>query len=222
MIPLRDTLPSASPPSVTRALLAANVVAFFYQVSLGPAVESFIHSYGLIPRRFGAGGDVTPLVTSMFLHGGWMHLVGNMLYLHIFGDNVEDRVGHLRFLALYLAAGVAAGLTQVVIHPRAEVPMVGASGAIAGVTGAYFVFFPHARILTLVPVFVFLQVVEIPAVFFLFVWFVFQLMLGVGSLGMDTGGGGVAFWAHVGGFVAGMVLGPLLARRRPRRIQPAW
>ena len=170
--------------------------------------------------RFDAPATLAPLVTSMFLHGGWMHLLGNMLYLHIFGDNVEDRLGHFRYLFFYLATGIVAGVAQLVISPNSSLPMVGASGAIAGVTGAYFLFFPRARVVTLVPVFIFIQIVELPAVFFLFFWFAFQLLLGIGSLGTDASGGGVAFWAHIGGFIAGMVLGPLLAQ--PRRVRPAW
>jgi len=224
MIPLRDTVPSETVPVVTRLLIGANVLVFLYQAALGSYGESFIRAHGLVPRRVHLDQLETlrPLVTSMFLHGGWMHLLGNMLYLHIFGDNVEDRVGHLRYLALYLLAGIVAGIAQVAINPRSGLPMVGASGAIAGVTGAYFLFYPRARVVTLVPIFVFLQVVELPAVFFLFVWFAFQLFLGIGSLGMDSAGGGVAFWAHIGGFLAGMVLGPVLALSRPRAIRPAW
>ena len=223
MIPLRDTIPSNSIPLVTYLLIAVNAAVFLHQVNLGPAVEPFVYAYGLVPRRFGLGRShaLAPLVTSMFLHGGWMHLIGNMLYLNIFGDNVEDRLGHLRFLAMYLLAGMVAGVAQVVINPSSSLPMVGASGAIAGVTGAYFLFFPRARVVVLVPIFVFFQIVEIPAVFFLLFWFVFQLLLGIGSLGMDAGGG-VAFWAHIGGFLAGMVLGPMLARRNEQRIRPAW
>jgi membrane associated rhomboid family serine protease len=218
MIPLRDTIPTVRVPFVTYALVATNVVVFLYQLRLGDAVEAFMHTYGLVPRELRR--DLGPLLTSMFLHGGWMHLLGNMLYLHIFGDNVEDRLGHLRFLVLYVTAGAVAGLAQVLIHPTSSVPMVGASGAIAGVTGAYFLFYPRARVVTLVPVFVFLHVVEIPAFFFLFFWFAFQLMLGVGSLGSQVMGG-VAFWAHIGGFVAGMILGPMLARPR-RVVRHAW
>jgi membrane associated rhomboid family serine protease len=222
VIPLRDTIVSSTVPVVTYAIIAANVAAYLYQESLGAAVESFVEIHGLVPRRFLTTwwSDVTPLFTSMFLHGGWLHLIGNLLYLHIFGDNVEDRLGHVRYLLLYVLAGVAAGLSQVLINPGADVPMVGASGAIAGVTGAYFLFYPRARVVTLVPIFLFIQVVEIPAFFFLLFWFAFQLVLGVGSIGATTGGGGVAFWAHVGGFVAGMVLGPTLGRRpEPRQ---AW
>jgi len=215
MIPLRDTIPSATVPVVTRALIAANVLTFLYQVGLGPSDEAFVRTYGLVPRHVHLQDLATlqPFLTSMFLHGGWMHLLGNMLYLHIFGDNVEDRLGHVRFLALYLLGGLIAGMAQVAFNPHSGVPMVGASGAIAGVTGAYFLFFPHARIVTLVPIFIFIQIVELPAVFFLLVWFGFQLLLGFGSLGAHGAAGGVAFWAHVGGFLAGMALGPVLATR---------
>jgi membrane associated rhomboid family serine protease len=218
VIPLRDTIPSATYPIVNYTLIVANVAVFFYEQSLGHAAERFIYTYGLVPRHF--AGEIPTLFTSMFLHGGWMHLIGNMLYLHIFGDNVEDQVGHARYLGLYFAAGAVAGITQVVTNAHSALPMVGASGAIAGVSGAYFVFFPRARIVTLVPIFVFLQVVEIPAVFFLLVWFAIQLLSGIGSLGSDVGG--VAFWAHIGGFVAGMALGPMLAMRRRQPVRPAW
>jgi membrane associated rhomboid family serine protease len=216
MIPLRDTMRPHSVPFVTYALLIANVAVFLHEVSLGPALEAFLFTYGLIPRDFA----FVSLFTSMFLHAGWMHLLGNMLYLHIFGDNVEDRMGHARFLGMYLLAGVVAGLAQVMINSSSAIPMVGASGAIAGVTGAYMLFFPRARIVTLVPVFVFVQIMEVPAVFFLFIWFAYQLMLGVGSLGSEAMGG-VAFWAHIGGFVAGMLVGPLLAAPR-RSSRMAW
>jgi membrane associated rhomboid family serine protease len=210
---------------VTRLLIVVNVIVFLYQAGLGgSAGERFIYMHGVVPREFELGhlDSFRPIFTSMFLHGGWMHLIGNMLYLHIFGDNVEDRVGHLRFLMLYVVSGLVAGLAQIAINPNSPLPMVGASGAIAGVTGAYFLFFPRSRIVTLVPIFVFLQIIEIPAVFFLFFWFAFQLLLGVGSLGMEAAGGGVAFWAHIGGFIAGMVLGPMLARRPPQTLRPAW
>jgi membrane associated rhomboid family serine protease len=224
MIPLRDTVPSETVPVVTRLLIAVNVLVFLHQAGLGHAGDAFIRTYGLVPRRVDLERveSLSPLVTSMFLHGGWMHLLGNMLYLHIFGDNVEDRLGHLRYLALYLVTGIVAGVAQITINPHSTLPMVGASGAIAGVTGAYFLFFPRARVVTLVPIFVFLQIVELPAVFFLFFWFAFQLLLGIGSLGMETAGGGVAFWAHIGGFLAGMLLGPMLARPRPPSVRAAW
>ena len=218
MIPLRDTIPSSRTPTLTYALLVLNVAIFLYEVSLGPALEPFVDRWGLVPRRFLAG-SFPPLLTCMFLHGGWAHLLGNMLYLHIFGDNVEDRLGHLRFVLLYLMAGITAGIAQIAIDPSSSVPIVGASGAIAGVTGAYFLFYPRARVVTLVPVFIFVQIVEVPAFFFLFFWFIFQLVLGVGSLGSEAAG--VAFWAHIGGFVAGMLLGTALAPPR-HAARPVW
>ena len=216
MIPLRDTIASRTVPIVTYGLIAANIAVFLHEQGLGPnGVQRFVDAYGLVPRHFVAHGwrNPAPLVTCMFLHGGWLHVLGNMLYLHIFGDNVEDRLGHFRFLCMYLLSGVTAGLAQVWMFPDSTVPMVGASGAIAGVTGAYLLFYPSARVVTLVPIFIFLQVVEIPAIFFLVFWFAMQLLLGVSSLGTAVTGG-VAFWAHVGGFIAGMVLGPMLAQRR--------
>jgi membrane associated rhomboid family serine protease len=218
VIPVRDTIASSTVPVVTYALIAANVGAYLYEESLGGSFEQFIHVHGLVPRRFVSEwwDDVTPLFSSMFLHGGWLHLLGNVLYLHIFGDNVEDRLGHVRFVIFYLAAGAAAGVAQVAIDPTSTVPIVGASGAIAGITGAYFLFYPRARVVTIVPIFLFIQVVEIPAFVFFLLWFGFQLMLGLGSIGM-TLGGGIAFWAHIGGFVAGMALGPVLVPRHDPR-----
>jgi membrane associated rhomboid family serine protease len=214
VIPLRDTIPSARVPVCNYAIIAANVLVFFYEVSLGPHVETLIRVHGLVPREF----TFSALLTSMFLHGGWLHLFGNMLYLYIFGDNVEDRLGHARYLAFYLLCGMAAGAAQALTNPDSGVPMVGASGAIAGVSGAYFLFFPTARVVTLVPIFLFIQVMEIPAVFFLLVWFIWQVLSGVATLGSHTGE--VAFWAHIGGFLAGMLLGPVLRARRPEA--PAW
>ena len=215
MIPLRDTIPSVRVPIVNYAIIAVNVLVFCYEVSLGPYADELIKHWGLVPRRFG----LESLLTSMFLHGSWLHLLGNMLFLYIFGDNVEDRLGHVRYLLFYLLCGCAAGGAQALSAPGSVVPMVGASGAIAGVSGAYFLFFPGARVVTLVPIFFFLQVIEVPAVVFLLIWFLGQLALGVAALGSHANVGGVAFWAHVGGFVAGMVLGPTLRERRPA---PGW
>lgn len=216
MIPLRDTIPSARVPVVNYAIIATNVLVFLYELSLGRRADAFIFTYGLVPREFSA----TTLVTSMFLHAGWFHVLGNMLYLYIFGDNIEDRLGHLRYLLFYLLCGVAAGATHALTAPQSRIPVVGASGAIAGVSGAYFLFFPTARVVTLVPIFLFIQVIEIPAVFFLFLWFLGQLIAGVATLGRAGDVGGVAVWAHVGGFVAGLVLGPALRQRGPARV--AW
>jgi len=209
VIPLRDTIPSARVPIVNYAIIALNVMVFWHEVSLGPRAEAFVMEYGLVPREFG----FDRLLTSMFVHGGWMHLIGNMLYLYIFGDNVEDRMGHVRYVLFYLLCGAAAGITQSLTSPGSSMPMIGASGAIAGVSGAYLLFFPGSRVVTLVPIFIVLQLVEIPAVFFLGLWFVWQLASGVATLGHDVGG--VAVWAHVGGFMAGMALGPMFKRRTP-------
>jgi membrane associated rhomboid family serine protease len=215
MIPLRDTIPSSRTPIVNYALVAANALVFMHEASLGAGAEHFVYAWGLVPNDFAWA----KLLTSMFVHGGLLHLIGNMLFLYIFGDNVEDRLGHGRYLAFYLLCGVAAGAAQAVINPSSNVPMVGASGAIAGVAGAYLLFFPRARIVTLVPIFIFLQVVEIPSVIFLVIWFLWQVMSGVATLGHDAKGG-VAFFAHVGGFLAGMILGPVLRERR--QPEPRW
>jgi membrane associated rhomboid family serine protease len=155
-----------------------------------------------------------PLFTSMFMHGGWLHLIGNMLFLYVFGDNIEDRLGHLRYLLFYLLAGLGAAFTQIFINPVSQIPMVGASGAIAGVLGAYILLFPTARILTLIPIFFFIQLVELPAYLFLGIWFIMQLVSGMLSLGIGADAGGVAWWAHIGGFATGAVLLVFLKSRR--------
>ena len=227
VIPIRDTIRSRTAPVVTVALIVVNVMVFLHEIALGPYIERFVYAYGLIPRRFvywpGAPLDpmrFLPLFTSMFWHGGWLHLIGNMLYLWIFGDNVEDRLGHLRFLLFYVFAGAAAGLTHVVLGPTSALPTVGASGAIAGVLGAYLVTFPRSRVLTFIPIFFLPWFVEIPAVVYLVFWFLMQLLQGLGSIGAPVETGGVAVWAHIGGFVAGIVLIKLMqpTRRRPRQL----
>jgi len=211
MIPLRDSQPSYSRPVVTIAIIAVNVLAFFFEISLDPFSRNhFIAWYGVIPDRL----DYITLATSMFLHGGWMHLIGNMWFLWIFGDNVEDILGPAKFLLFYLVCGVAAALVQVATNPYSRVPTIGASGAIAGVMGAYLVKFPHSRILTLVPIFVFFTTFEIPAFFMLLYWLFLQFFSGVGSIGYShLQQGGVAWFAHVGGFATGVALIYLL---RPR------
>ena len=215
MIPLRDVIPSRTTPVVTVSLIVANVAVFLYELTLGRDVEEFTRVFGLVPADF----SWFTLFTSMFLHGGLFHVGGNMLYLWIFGDNVEDRMGHGRFLAFYVLCGTAAALTQTFTSPESTVPMVGASGAIAGVMGAYFVLYPRSRIVTLIPLFFFFQIVEIPAIFFLGIWFVMQFLSGVGSIAASATGG-VAFWAHIGGFVAGVV--GVLLLRRPERQRVEW
>jgi len=219
MIPLRDIIPSRTTPVVTIGLIVLNIIVFLYELSLGRGVDAFMLYYGLVPAAF----SWMNVFTSMFLHGGFLHVAGNMLYLWIFGDNVEDRMGHGRFLVFYLLCGVAAALAQTITSPDSVVPMVGASGAIAGVMGAYFVLYPRSRIVTLIPLFFFFQVVEVPAIFFLGIWFLMQFISGVGSIGATIGRntGGVAFWAHVAGFVAG-ITGVGLFRRAERQRVEWW
>jgi len=236
MIPLRDDVPSKSFPIVSITLIALNVLVFLYEFSLGPHLESFIRSWGATPAFFaqmlgGAGvvnqfGDpVRPLAppfltlfTSMFLHGGWMHLIGNMWYLWIFGDNVEDAMGKFRFIVFYLLTGVVAGVAQILISPHSAIPAVGASGAIAGVLGAYLILYPKARVLTIIPLGWYIQTVRLPALLVLGLWFVIQLFYGLASLPGAGQTGGVAFFAHIGGFVAGLVLVKLFQKRnRPFR-----
>ena len=220
MIPLQDDVRTRTFPVVPWLLLAANVVVFFYELRLGPGLDGFFAEWGLIPARLVAAENpaaLVPLFTSIFLHGGLLHVAGNMLYLHIFGDNVEDRIGHLRFLGFYLAAGGVASLTHAFLSPGSTVPMVGASGAIAGVMGAYFVNFPRARVMTAVPIFFFIHFVRVPAVLLLLLWFLLQLVSGSAALEGGNAEAGVAWWAHVGGFVFGVLLGLPLRNSRRRR-----
>ena len=223
MIPLRDRNPTRRTPIVTWALIAACFAAFAIELSVtasggDPALEDFFLRWGAVPAdisRAIEAGDylgqaIIGMFTSMFLHGGWLHLLGNMLFLWIFGNNVEDRLGSIPYLLFYLVGGIAAALTQVVIDPRSTVPLVGASGAIAAALGAYIVLFPGARILSLVFLGFFYQLLEVPALIVLGFWFVLQLVSGFGALGADTAQGGVAFFAHIGGFVTGVVVGLLL------------
>jgi len=216
VIPLRDIIPSRTTPFVTLALIAANVIVFVYELTLsGPELEAFFFAHGLIPAQF----TWTAAITSMFIHSGWLHIGGNMLSLWIFGDNIEDRMGHARFLIFYLLVGLVATLAQSAADWGSTLPLVGASGAIAGVMGAYFVLFPTSRVLVLVFLLFFVDVVEIPALLYLGFWFLLQIVSGVGRVG-ETGGG-VAFWAHAGGFLAGIV-GVLLFQRRERQRVDYW
>ena len=205
MFPISDVIPSRTTPVVTVALIVVNVAVFLYQLALPePLLQQFVATYALVPAWF----TWSALFTSQVLHAGWMHIISNMLYLWIFGDNVEDRLGHGRFLIFYLGAGAVAAVLQMLFNPFSAVPMLGASGAIAGVMGAYFVLYPHSRVLTFVFLLLFVDLVEIPAIFFLGIWFLMQLLSGVGSLAVsNAAGGGTAFWAHIGGFVAGVLIG---------------
>lgn len=223
MLPLQDTVQTRSFPIFNWTLIAANVLIFFVELGLGPQAEAFIASLGVVPARLLAAPDpaqILTLFTSMFLHGGWAHLFSNMLALYIFGDNVEDRMGSGRYLAFYLICGLAAAFTHIVFNPTSQVPTIGASGAISGVLGAYFVLFPTARVITLIPILFLPWFVEIPAIVYLGVWFISQLFNG--TLAIVAGVqefGGVAWWAHAGGFLAGVILVGLFARRRSVRRQ---
>lgn len=219
MIPLRDLNPSRTKPVVTWFLIGLNVVIFLFEKSLGAgAMRELVERFGVVPSVLisgeALGSYITPL-TAMFLHGGWMHLIGNMWFLYLFGDNIEDNFGRVRYVIFYLACGAAAAAMQVAVGPHADIPMIGASGAIAGVLGAYLTLYPRARVVTLVPIFIFIQFIELPAMFFIALWFGWQLLSGLTSLGVASlNQGGVAFFAHVGGFVAGLLL-VWLFRRTP-------
>ncbi len=222
MIPLRDDNPSSIVPIVTISFVVACVLVFLWQVSLGPTRgQHAIFALGVIPAVLLGHGELPPelaivppymtALTSMFMHGGWMHLIGNMLYLWIFGDNVEDSMGHARFVIFYVLCGIAAVLAQALPEPSSTVPMVGASGAISGVLGAYLLLYPHARVLVAIPFGFFLHTVRIPAGIVLVLWFGLQLF---SQLLTPAGQGGVAFRAHIGGFIAGMLLIPFFKRKR--------
>lgn len=225
MLPLRDTIPSRRLPVVNVVLIIVNIAVFLIEASLAAAgeLDAFISMYALVPAALlgDIGGYWHTLFTSQFLHAGFGHLSGNMLYLFIFGDNVEDRLGHAGYLVTYLGWGLAAGCTQLMFNPDSTLPMMGASGAVAGVLGAYYVLYPSAGVLTLVPFFGF---AVFPASVFLGFWFVFQLLEGstVGLVQLARGVGGVAYFAHIGGFVAGILAGMLVRRKTRRRIRTYW
>lgn len=222
MIPVGDEIPSRRVPLVTWGLITANAVIFLWELLLGPEIDQFFMRWGAVPAfithpvRY-PWAPLT-LLTSMFLHAGWTHFVGNMLYLGIFGDNVEDALGRIWYLLFYLAAGVAAGLTQVMVAPSSTIPGVGASGAIAGVLAVYLVLYPHAPVRVLVPGFYMMRIARIPALIVLGFWFIIQLFNGFLSLGTATmATGGVAWFAHIGGFVAGLTVGLFARGTRSRR-----
>ena len=222
MIPLRDDNPTRTFAFVTVALIALNALVFWHELNLpntGQA-EAFFANFSLTPASLThapSPATYATIFTSMFMHGGWLHLIGNMWFLWIFGNNIEDSVGHFKFLVFYLLCGIAAAAAQVAIAPDSTVPMIGASGAVSGVLGAYLLLFPRARVLVLFPIFIFWRVFQVPAVLMLIFWFGMQLLSGWATLGSKEGG--VAFWAHVGGFVAGLVLILPFKRRGVRLFQ---
>ena len=217
MIPLKDSIVRRTFPAVTLALILINAGVFFHELTLPPrADQAFVMTYGLVPAHVQAALEaksklnlndalVIPLFTSMFLHGGWLHIIDNMWFLWIFGDNVEDELGHLRYLIFYLICGLGSGAAQLLFSWGSRLPAIGASGAISGVMGAYLIFFPGTQVLTLVPLLIFFFTVRVPAIVFIGIWFLFQFLSGMGSM-QNGASGGVAWWAHVGGFVLGIVL----------------
>ena len=228
MIPFKDNLPSRTYPLITLLLIGTNLLVFLYELSVPEGqLAAFFELNGLVPSRIKDIG-VQPLsiglaviraaLRSMFLHAGWLHLIGNMWYLWIFGDNVEDRMGHLRFLSFYLLCGIAASLTHLALHSHSSVPTIGASGAVAGVLGAYLISYPFARILTVIPLIIVWPVIHLPAIVVLGFWFVAQILNGTGELAANGAqAAGIAWWAHIGGFLSGLVLVGFLARPRARR-----
>jgi membrane associated rhomboid family serine protease len=220
MLPIRDNIRSRSFPIVNWGLIAVSVLAFLLEQAIelgvgGGAFQRFLMLFGLVPSNFSLLNPLSyiSVFSSMFLHGGWFHLISNMWILYIFGDNVEDRMGSLRYLAFYLACGVAAGMTHVLFASGSSLPTIGASGAIAGVLGAYMILYPRARVLTLIPLFIFPWFIEIPALFYLGIWFLTQISSGLLSIGAMMPFGGIAWWAHIGGFVFGLLLVRFFIRR---------
>ena len=230
MIPLRDNLGASRFAPANLLLILANLVVFGYELRLGARIDPLIFRFGMVPEhlihisKVVTQASVWPpltLVTSLFLHGGFLHIAGNMLYLFIFGAAVEARMGHLRFLLFYLCAGIVSGLAMAWMDPVSLAPVVGASGAIAGVLGAYFIFYPRARILTVLPLFIFIELIEVPAVLYLLFWFALQLFAGMANQTVARGAmaGGVAWWSHVGGFLFGIAAAPLVARGRSQAVR---
>jgi membrane associated rhomboid family serine protease len=227
MIPIRDRNPSGTFPFVTVSIILINVLVFLIELSLGPRLDSFLFQFGVVPIKVLYSGDIPgstfvntyfPFLSYMFLHGGFIHLIGNMWYLWIFGDNIEDRLGRLRFMLFYFICGVGSAIVHVYFNSQSGIPCVGASGAIAGVLGAYMVTFPRARILVIVPLFIIWEIMELPAIFVLGFWFLIQFFSGAAAISTVPGEGGVAWWAHIGGFVLGIILIKIFPKSRYRRV----
>ena len=229
MIPIRDRNPSGTFPYVTIGIIVVNVFIFLYELSLGSDLGPFLHRYGVVPIKIThdyRSSDLSlidtffPFLSSTFLHGGFIHLIGNMWFLWIFGDNIEDKLGHVKYLCFYILCGTTASSAHVFFNSQSELPCIGASGAIAAVLGAYMVTFPRAKVTTIVPIFFFIQIIELPAVVVIGFWILIQFFSGAVSLTASTSGGGIAWWAHVGGFVSGIILFytiRILFARKPMR-----
>jgi membrane associated rhomboid family serine protease len=225
MIPLKDTIPRIGFSFITWTLILLNAIVFVFEISISKdSLQQLFYLFGLVPERYTypkwalihglPPGNFSPFLTNMFLHGGWLHIIGNMWFLHLFGSTVEDRMGHLRFLFFYLLSGLAANLIFFMFDLHSAIPEFGASGAIAGVMGAYIVMFPKAQILTLIPILFIPFLVNLPALFYLGVWFLIQVLSGTLSFTSHGAGGGIAWWAHIGGFVTGIVLLPFFRNRK--------
>lgn len=224
MIPLGDNIPSRRFPTVTVTLIVINTLIFLFEVLFEPMANQMAQMFGTTPIRIVTDWTnpltLITLITATYLHGGWAHLIGNMIYLGIFGNNVEDRMGHVRFFIFYTLCGVLSGLAQVLAMPTSRIPAIGASGAIAGVLGAYLLLFPRARIRTLIPLIFIYTTVYLPAVVVLGGWFLVQFFNGLASINVDVQTGGVAWWAHIGGFIVGMLLMPLFRQKQPPAPSP--
>jgi membrane associated rhomboid family serine protease len=232
MFPLRDNIRARSYPVVNITLIVMNCVFFVVELLAGRDFELLVYRFGVIPARF-SGGEIPPeiaiipasltLISSMFLHGGWLHLIGNMVFLYVFGDNVEDRMGKLKYFLFYLLCGIVAGVSQILVSPSSIIPSIGASGAIAGVLGAYFTLYPRARVATIVFLGFFIRIIDLPAIAFLGFWFVMQFFSGAYALALGAAGrGGVAWWAHIGGFLAGLLLVHLFKGRQRYSYYSGW
>jgi membrane associated rhomboid family serine protease len=226
VIPIRDEIKTHRTPIVNYVFIAINVLVFLWMFINTARIDNIFYQYALIPANLRDGidfGDLTDFLTSMFMHGGWMHLLGNMLYLWIFGDNIEDRLGHIGYILFYLAGGLAAAVLQIITNPGSAVPMVGASGAIAAVLGAYLIMYPQSRVYTFIPIGYYARMRLVPAIVVLGMWFLLQLISGLGSLGMADQGG-TAYFAHIGGFVFGLIIGWLFKSRAksPQPAPPTW
>lgn len=221
MLPLKDNIPSQTRPIITYIILALNILIFFYELSLGARLGDFVVKYGAVPyyifRPVGVSSYGT-LFSSMFIHGGVMHIFGNMLFLWIFADNVEDRIGHVKFIFFYFVCGIAGALLHAITAPNSTVPMIGASGAISGILGAYILLYPRAKILSFIFFGFFIRLIYLPAIIFLGIWFLYQFLFGISTLG--SRGGGVAYFAHIGGFIAGLLLA-LPFRKKKRDVEYA-
>ena len=228
MFPIKDDIPHDKPPIINYSLIVVNFLFFFYELGLGPELKLFIFKYGVVPKRFLLFFDpsfhissiflLKTVLISMFLHGGWLHILGNMWFLFVFGDNVEDMLGHFRYLIFYILCGFGATFLHIIFNPTSSIPSIGASGAIAGVLGAYMIFYPHAKILTLIPIFIFFEIIELPSVLWIGIWILIQVLFGMFSIGLaDTTGGGIAWWAHIGGFFAGVIYASKYLKKRYKK-----